>query len=490
MAKGLRGQRRFVSFGVRGLWEVSTSQRDRTTPRRCLVFGVLVGIAAVLLLGSTPASASHLDLSVIPSDVWIKEPGVRLDFSPDDPPGTVSFHTPFVFRFPDGGLRMYYDITDIGEIRSASSSDGLTWTKEPGARLTGGAHAHVLQAGSAYRMYFETLSPQDSIGSATSVDGLAWTVEPGARLSGGARDPVVVELSSGGYRMYFRSVLDIRSATSPDGVSWNVESGVRVAEAREFGAVRLPDGSIAVYYGQASPAFASIRSARSVDGLSFTLDPGERLVPGPPGSLDAGGVLTTSIVQFPAGTVRMYYAGAPGADVNREARVFSAVSERPAGLPCPFSQGFWKNHPGVWPVESLVLGAETYAKAGLRTILRTPPKGDASLILAHQLIAAKLNVANGSDSAPIEKSIADSDRLLAGFPGRLPYGVKASSRVGQEMTALASELDRYNNGLLTPDCGPLPKADLHVLTPGLVPLTGAALSGMFLGPWRPRLFRQ
>ena len=82
MAKGLRGQRRFVSFGVRGLWEVSTSQRDRTTPRRCLVFGVLVGIAAVLLLGSTPASASHLDLSVTPSDVWIKEPGVRLDFSP------------------------------------------------------------------------------------------------------------------------------------------------------------------------------------------------------------------------------------------------------------------------------------------------------------------------------------------------------------------------------------------------------------------------
>ena len=460
---------------------------------RWFVLGLLLAIGAGLLLGSAPASASHLDLSVIPSDTWIKESGVRLDFSPEDPPGNISFHTPYVFRFPGGALRMYYDITDIEEIRSAISSDGLTWAKEPGARLTGGAHSHVIQSGSLYRLYFETPSPGESIRSATSTDGLTWAIEPGLRLGDGARDPVVVELSSGGYRMYFRSDLDIRSATSPDGLSWTVEAGVRIPNAREFAAVRLPGGSIVVYYGQADPAFASIRSARSVDGLAFALDPGERLVPGPPGSLDAGGVLTTSILQFADGTVRMYYQGAPRADINNEARVFSAVAERRTGLPCPFSQGFWKTHPGAWPVPSLVLGGETYTKSELLSVLKSPPKGDASLILAHQLIATKLNTANGSDPVPIENTIADADRLLAGFAGRLPYGVKASSRVGQEMTAFASELDRYNNGALTPDCGPGPGLEIHFPkppAPGIVlPLTAVAFGAWLLGSSRSKPFR-
>ncbi len=129
---------------------------------------------------------------------------------------------------------------------------------------------------------------------------------------------------------------------------------------------------------------------------------------------------------------------------------------------CPLSQGFWKNHPAAWPVDHIVLGNETYSKSELLALLRTPSKGDASLILAHQLIAAKLNIANGSDPEPVKQAVAEADSLLGAFSGTLPYGVRPSSPPGKGMTATAGDLDAYNNGGLTPGCsstdddGPLP----------------------------------
>jgi hypothetical protein len=76
------------------------------------------------------------------------------------------------------------------------------------------------------------------------------------------------------------------------------------------------------------------------------------------------------------------------------------------------------------------------------------------VILAHQLIAAKLNIANGSNPNPIRSAITDADKLLSQFFGKLPYNVGISSDLGQQMVNDANVLDRYNNGALTPDCGP------------------------------------
>ena len=76
--------------------------------------------------------------------------------------------------------------------------------------------------------------------------------------------------------------------------------------------------------------------------------------------------------------------------------------------------------------------------------------GDASLILAYQLIAAKLNIDNGSNPAPISSTITDADGDLDG--GTIPQGVAASSTLGQDMTADASKLDNYNSSRLTPMC--------------------------------------
>jgi hypothetical protein len=121
---------------------------------------------------------------------------------------------------------------------------------------------------------------------------------------------------------------------------------------------------------------------------------------------------------------------------------------------CPLSQGFWNNHPDAWPVTALTLGSQTYTQAELLALFDTPPQGDASLILAHQLIAAKLNLANGALPTPISPTISDADRLLSGFAGKLPYNVRPSSATGQAMVQDANVLDSYNNGALTPGCTP------------------------------------
>ncbi|RJP71525.1 MAG: hypothetical protein C4532_07370 [Candidatus Abyssobacteria bacterium SURF_17] len=128
------------------------------------------------------------------------------------------------------------------------------------------------------------------------------------------------------------------------------------------------------------------------------------------------------------------------------------LAGEPLPYVCPRSQGFWKNHAEAWPVTSLVLGSETYSQSELITILRTPPRGDASLILAKQLIAAKLNVENGSDPAPIDDTIESADDQLSAYSGKLPYGVRTYTSAGHAMLQDAQILDNYNNRELTPDC--------------------------------------
>jgi hypothetical protein len=120
--------------------------------------------------------------------------------------------------------------------------------------------------------------------------------------------------------------------------------------------------------------------------------------------------------------------------------------------------GFWKNNPDAWPVETLTLGTQSYTKQELIEILNMPVGrgrgADASLILARQLIAAKLNIASGSDPAPTVETISQAEASLAVYPAKLPYGVRPFTVEGREMTSLASALGDYNSGSLTPNCIP------------------------------------
>jgi hypothetical protein len=125
---------------------------------------------------------------------------------------------------------------------------------------------------------------------------------------------------------------------------------------------------------------------------------------------------------------------------------------------CTYTQGYWKNHPSAWPVTSLTIGGVVYSQQQLLALFDTAPQGDASLILAHQLIAALLNVANGAvPSAAVQQAINDAQAWMTANKGSnaaLPYGVPAGSTAGNQATALTDTLDSFNSGTAgTPHCG-------------------------------------
>jgi len=134
------------------------------------------------------------------------------------------------------------------------------------------------------------------------------------------------------------------------------------------------------------------------------------------------------------------------------------VSYACPGNKCPFSMGYWKTHPDAWPVTTLTLGTVSYTQAELLAILKTNPghgtKSDASLILADQLIAAKLNLANGSNPCPFAATIAAADALIDGRTIPITPTITPNTAEGQQMVSLANTLEQFNTGALTPGCTP------------------------------------
>lgn len=118
----------------------------------------------------------------------------------------------------------------------------------------------------------------------------------------------------------------------------------------------------------------------------------------------------------------------------------------------PLTQGFWKNHQSAWADGGgMTLGTTPYTNAQLETILQTPVKGDASVALAHQLIAAYLNIDAGTDQTPIASVLADATAQLS-LAGMIPQNVSPSSDVGQAMENDSSILDDFNSGDITNAC--------------------------------------
>jgi hypothetical protein len=100
----------------------------------------------------------------------------------------------------------------------------------------------------------------------------------------------------------------------------------------------------------------------------------------------------------------------------------------------------------------MLLGTtRTYTKTQLIAILNNSTSGDASLILANQLIAAKLNIANGATaSQAVQDAIAAADAAIG--TKAIPMRVKTNTTLGRTMTSLAATLERYNVGMLNSGC--------------------------------------
>jgi len=123
------------------------------------------------------------------------------------------------------------------------------------------------------------------------------------------------------------------------------------------------------------------------------------------------------------------------------------------GEDCTRTLGYWKTHSAhasnpnqqiPWPIseETLLCGETWY------DILRQPPHGSAWIILAHQWIAAELNVASGASDDALGTALDDAEALLTNNCGGIPDDLR------DEATDLAGLLDDFNNGQIGPGhCG-------------------------------------
>jgi hypothetical protein len=129
------------------------------------------------------------------------------------------------------------------------------------------------------------------------------------------------------------------------------------------------------------------------------------------------------------------------------------ASTKPASQNCTYTIGYWKTHPEAWPVGSLTLGNNSYTAAELLDILNTPAGGNGLITLAHQLIAAKLNIAAGADPTPIAGTIAAADAQIGNLVVP-PTNGSTDFLDPSVVAANAAALDEYNNGNAgVPHCG-------------------------------------
>jgi len=120
-------------------------------------------------------------------------------------------------------------------------------------------------------------------------------------------------------------------------------------------------------------------------------------------------------------------------------------------LGCTLTQGYWKTHEENWPVDSLTLGTVNYTQEELLSILTTPVKGNGLISLAHQLIAAKLNIADGASLTDVATTIEDADTLIGGLV--IPP-VGTGKLTTNQVSSLVGALDDFNNGDIGPGhCG-------------------------------------
>jgi hypothetical protein len=122
---------------------------------------------------------------------------------------------------------------------------------------------------------------------------------------------------------------------------------------------------------------------------------------------------------------------------------------------CTLTQGYWKTHgpsasgnnENEWDVTNLTLGTVNYSDVQLQAIFDTPAAGNGLISLAHQLIAAKLNQANGASTAAVDSAIAAADALIGSLV--IPP-VGGGSLPNSSTSSLTAVLTQYNEGLIGP----------------------------------------
>jgi hypothetical protein len=144
----------------------------------------------------------------------------------------------------------------------------------------------------------------------------------------------------------------------------------------------------------------------------------------------------------------------PSPSPTATATATATATPTPTPMPCVLTQGYWKNHPEAWCVQTIQLGCQAYSTQVAIGIMQQPTAGDMTYALAQQLIAAKLNVnCNFNvDSSCVASAIANADVWLCQHPvGSI---VPAKSAAWAAITHDYNVLCSYNQGqLCAPHCG-------------------------------------
>lgn len=136
--------------------------------------------------------------------------------------------------------------------------------------------------------------------------------------------------------------------------------------------------------------------------------------------------------------------------------LFCLPASAPPAAGCTLTQGYWKTHgeEGPAPYDPRwrnlgALGGETPFFLSGQTwleLFRTPVQGSAYVALAHQYMAARLNVLAGASPDALGDAL---DLAGAFFAANGPEAALAPDR-RSELVALAGLLDRFNRGELGP----------------------------------------
>jgi hypothetical protein len=205
--------------------------------------------------------------------------------------------------------------------------------------------------------------------------------------------------------------------------------------------------------GIESSEFTGIPTLNVTPGVtSYRLGPGEasRVVVG--ALFDETGTSGPGDAELPDGTSYVFRARAVaggGQDASPDCAPVTGGTQPQGTYDCTVSAGFWKNHPQSWSrVGSLTLGTVSYDRTQLLAILGQRARGNGLVSLAHQLIAAKLNLMLGALPPDwIARTIPSADALI---------GSKVVPPVGGDWLAACQTsgmvlgLGLFNTGVLGP----------------------------------------
>ena len=169
---------------------------------------------------------------------------------------------------------------------------------------------------------------------------------------------------------------------------------------------------------RAEADFSGVPTLNTWEGtlLNFSLAPWQSAVVEVGDLFDETGVSTDSPAELEMNTTYVFRVRALG-DGATGPSGFSpnVIVTTGVNTNCTLTQGFWKNHETVWPTASITLGTVTYDQSQLLAILNEPARGNGLILLAHQIIAAELNIAQGADLTDVDTALTDAHALIGGM---------------------------------------------------------------------------